>query len=199
MQIKAATGKKIMNIASIGGMVGTIAFTIYLIQLGVFTQPEILQKMIGSNIIIGPIVFVFIQILQVVVPIIPGGVSNAAGVLAFGPVYGFLYNYIGNVIGSIILFSLGRKYGRAFVGTILSDKTYDKYVGKLKNSKKWTGFFAIMMFSPVAPDDALVLMNGLTDMSMSKFILIMSAGKAVSIAAYSYLLIYGGQWVSNLF
>jgi len=197
MQATAKTGKKVMNIVSIAGILGTLAVTIYFIKLGVFSKPEMLQEMVGNNKILGPIIFVLIQILQVVVPIIPGGVSNAAGVMMFGAYTGFLYNFIGNVIGSIILFQLGRKYGRAFVGTLVSDKTYDKYVGKLHNSKKWDVFFTLMMLSPVAPDDALVLMNSLTKMDMKKFIAIICVGKAVSIAAYSYLLIYGGQWIAS--
>jgi len=194
----AKVTKRLMNAVSICGLAATAVICIYFFRLGVFTNQQALKGLIGERIILGPIIFVFIQIIQVVVPIIPGGISNAAGVLIFGPVAGFLYNYIGNVVGSIILFSLGRKYGKSFVLTIVKEKTYNKYIGKIENNKKWDTFFGLMMLSPVSPDDALVLMNGLTQMSMRKFIVLMGIGKFFSIAAYSYLLVYGGQFLTNL-
>ncbi|MDR2832848.1 MAG: TVP38/TMEM64 family protein [Streptococcaceae bacterium] len=197
--MQANVGKRIMNVASVFGLLATAGIVFYFIKLGVFTNQHALEGLIGDRIILGPIIFVAIQIIQVVVPIIPGGVSNVAGVLVFGPIYGFIYNFLGNVIGSIILYNLGKKYGKSFITTVVSDKTYDKYIGKIENSKKWDVFFTLMMISPVAPDDALVLMNSLTKMSTKKFIGIMTFGKFVSIAAYSYLLLYGGQFVTNFF
>ena len=47
--------------------------------------------------LIGGLVFVFIQIEQVVIPIIPGGISCLAGVVLFGAGMGFLYNYVGDM------------------------------------------------------------------------------------------------------
>ena len=68
--------------------------------------------MVGNSVILGPIIFMLLQILQVVIPIIPGGISSAAGVLIFGPYLGFVYNYVGISIGSVIIFLLGRRYGK---------------------------------------------------------------------------------------
>jgi uncharacterized membrane protein YdjX (TVP38/TMEM64 family) len=178
------------------GSIATAARTIYFIHLGVFRDQHALEGLVGNRIILGPIIFVLIQILQVVVPIIPGGISNAAGVLIFGPIAGFLYNYIGNVIGSLILFSLGRKYGKPFIQTLVSEKTYDKYVGKLDN-KKWSVIFSLLIAAPIAPDDALVLMTSLTKMSFKKFSMIIILCKPLGIAAYSLLLVYGGQYLTQ--
>ncbi|HBK5465125.1 TPA: TVP38/TMEM64 family protein [Enterococcus faecium] len=193
----AASGK-LINFISIIGLGLSIALTIYFINLGVFKDLNALRGLVGDSIILGPIIFVFIQILQVVIPIIPGGISTAAGVLIFGPYAGFIYNYIGICIGSIIIFLLGRRYGKPFILSMISDKTYNKYIGWLDNQNRFEKLFALAIFLPVAPDDALCLMAGLTNMSVKRYTLIILIAKPLSIFLYSMALIYGGQYLSGL-
>lgn len=187
-----------INFISIIGLGLSIALTIYFINLGVFKDLNALRGLVGDSIILGPIIFVFIQILQVVIPIIPGGISTAAGVLIFGPYAGFIYNYIGICIGSIIIFLLGRRYGKPFILSMISDKTYNKYIGWLDNQNRFEKLFALAIFLPVAPDDALCLMAGLTNMSVKRYTLIILIAKPLSIFLYSMALIYGGQYLSGL-
>ncbi|EOM67238.1 TVP38/TMEM64 family protein [Enterococcus faecium] len=193
-----AASRKLINFISIIGLGLSIALTIYFINLGVFKDLNALRGLVGDSIILGPIIFVFIQILQVVIPIIPGGISTAAGVLIFGPYAGFIYNYIGICIGSIIIFLLGRRYGKLFILSMISDKTYNKYIGWLDNQNRFEKLFALAIFLPVAPDDALCLMAGLTNMSVKRYTLIILIAKPLSIFLYSMALIYGGQYLSGL-
>ncbi|HFC9382884.1 TVP38/TMEM64 family protein [Enterococcus faecium] len=193
-----AASRKLINFISIIGLGLSIALTIYFINLGVFKDLNALRGLVGDSIILGPIIFVLIQILQVVIPIIPGGISTAAGVLIFGPYAGFIYNYIGICIGSIIIFLLGRRYGKPFILSMISDKTYNKYIGWLDNQNRFEKLFALAIFLPVAPDDALCLMAGLTNMSVKRYTLIILIAKPLSIFLYSMALIYGGQYLSGL-
>ena len=193
-----AASRKLINFISIIGLGLSIALTIYFINLGVFKDLNALRGLVGDSIILGPIIFVFIQILQVVIPIIPGGISTAAGVLIFGPYAGFIYNYIGICIGSIIIFLLGRCYGKPLILSMISDKTYNKYIGWLDNQNRFEKLFALAIFLPVAPDDALCLMAGLTNMSVKRYTLIILIAKPLSIFLYSMALIYGGQYLSGL-
>ncbi len=193
-----AASRKLINFISIIGLGLSIALTIYFINLGVFKDLNALRGLVGDSIILGPIIFVFIQILQVVIPIIPGGISTAAGVLIFGPYAGFIYNYIGICIGSIIIFLLGRRYGKPFILSMISDKTYNKYIGWLDNQNRFEKLFALAIFLPVAPDDALCLMAGLTNMSVKRYTLIILIAKPLSILLYSMAFIYGGQNVCGV-
>jgi uncharacterized membrane protein YdjX (TVP38/TMEM64 family) len=193
-----ALSRKIINCISIVGLIATIVVIIYFIRLGVFKDINALRGLVGDSVILGPILFVLIQIIQVVVPIIPGGISCAAGVLIFGPFAGFIYNYVGIAIGSVIIFLLGRQYGKPFILSLINDKTYNKYIGWLDNEKRFERLFALAIFLPVAPDDALCLMAGLTKMSLKKFTLIILLAKPVSIFLYSLALIYGGTFLSGL-
>lgn len=193
-----ALSRKIINCISIVGIIATIAVTIYFIRLGVFKDVDALRGLVGDSVILGPILFMLIQIIQVVIPIIPGGISCAAGVLIFGPFAGFIYNYVGIAIGSVIIFLLGRQYGKPFILSLVSDKTYNKYIGWLDNEKRFERLFALAIFLPIAPDDALCLMAGLTKMSLKKFTLIIILAKPISIFLYSLALIYGGTYLNGL-
>lgn len=193
-----ATSRRIINTISIIGLGLSIALTIYFINLGVFKDINALRGLVGNSVILGPIIFMLLQVLQVVIPIIPGGISSAAGVLIFGPYLGFVYNYVGISIGSVIIFLLGRRYGKPFILSMISDKTYDKYIGWLDNQSRFEKLFALAIFLPVAPDDALCLMAGLTNISVKKFTLIILLAKPLSIFLYSMALIYGGTFLTGL-
>ncbi|HJG21763.1 TVP38/TMEM64 family protein [Enterococcus durans] len=197
--MNVAVSRKLINFISIVGLGISIALTIYFINLGVFKDLDSLRGLVGDSIISGPIIFILIQILQVVIPIIPGGISTAAGVLIFGPYAGFIYNYVGICIGSIIIFLLGRRYGKPFILSMISDKTYNKYIGWLDNQNRFEKLFALAIFLPVAPDDALCLMAGLTNISVKKFTWIILLAKPLSIFLYSMALIYGGHFLTGLF
>jgi len=61
------------------------------------------------------VVFMALQILQVMVAPIPGQASGFAGGYVFGWQLGIIYTTIGLAIGSWIVFFLSRRFGRGFV------------------------------------------------------------------------------------
>lgn len=196
--MSTATSRRLLNIISLAGLIVSVWFTIYCFHLGVFKNTAALQNLVGHAEFFGPLLFIALQIVQVVIPIIPGGISLAAGVLIFGPIEGFVYNYIGIVIGSLIAFFLGRRFGKPLIHHLISQKTYDRYIGWLDNQNRFTKLFAIAIFLPVAPDDALCLLAGLTKMSFKTFTMIILLGKPATILAYSYALVYGGIFISHI-
>lgn len=177
--------KKLINLSSIIGLLATITLLIYGYQAGIFSSAEQLSYMISQAGIWGPLIFIFIQIIQCVIPIIPGGLSCVAGIILFGPFYGFIYNYIGILLGSLINFILARHYGKPLIETIVSKKTYNKYISWLDRGKHFDKLFALAIFMPVAPDDFLCMLAGLTKMTYKKFITIIVLGKPASLLVYS--------------
>ncbi|UWP58860.1 TVP38/TMEM64 family protein [Ruminococcus gauvreauii] len=174
-----------MNTVTVLGLAGTAAFIIYGMNRQIFTSRESLQMFLDGFGIFAPVIFTAIQIVQVVVPILPGAIGCLGGVLIFGPFWGFVYNYTGICIGSIIVFLLSKRYGKPIVMTVFKEKTYDKYIGWLEKGKKFDKAFAAAIFFPVAPDDLLCYLAGLTEMRLGKFVLIILLGKPLSIFLYS--------------
>ena len=164
-------------------LVGAMMF--YGWQMGIFNSPENLQTFLTGFGLAAPFLFLLIQAVQVIVPILPGSMGCVVGVLAFGPWMGFFYNYIGICAGSFAAFWLARHYGRAFVKAVTKKKQYEKYVGWLDKGDKFDLFFAVAIFLPVAPDDLLCYLAGLTKMKLKRFIWIILLGKPLALWLYS--------------
>lgn len=192
------TSRRLINILTIVTTLILILLTIYWYRLGIFTDQAKMRAYLADKQIIGPAIFILIQIIQVVVPVIPGGVSLLGGVVFFGPIWGFIYNYVGICIGSIILFFLSRHYGKPFILHLVSEQTYEKYMKWTKNQKKFNWFFALCIVAPAAPDDVLCMIAGLTEMKFWTYFWIIILGKPWTIAAYSLGLVYGAKWLMGL-
>lgn len=190
--------RKLINRLTIVSTIIIILLCIYWYNLGIFSSQAAMEAYLADKQIMGPVIFILIQIVQVVIPIIPGGVSLLAGVVFFGAVPGFIYNYIGIVVGSLINFFLARYYGKSFILHIVSEESLEKYTKWTKNQKKFNWFFAICILAPVAPDDLLCLLAGLTEMRPWTYFWIIVLCKPWTIAAYSLGLVYGAKWLVRL-
>ena len=189
MVIDMTDTKRIFQVTTILGTLFLIGLIFYFLSQGYFTDSTKLQALLNQTGIFAPLLFILLQIFQVIIPIIPGGASSALGIVAFGPIWGFVYNYAGLVIGSILAFLLVKRYGKTFILKVCDQKTYDKYIGWLDKGKKFDRFFAAAIFFPCAPDDILCMIAGLTSMTLKKFSMIIILGKPLALIAYSFGLI----------
>jgi uncharacterized membrane protein YdjX (TVP38/TMEM64 family) len=190
--------KLINNLLKFSTWIGLAVFCLFILygyKTGLFSSAESFREFILRFGMWSGLIFVLIQIAQVIVPIIPGAVSCVAGIIIFGPWVGFLYNYIGICIGSILVFLLSKKYGKDFVKGIIGEKSYNKYIGWIDRGRKFDTMFALAIFFPVAPDDLLCYIAGLTKMKIEKFVAIILLGKPMSIALYSLGLTSIGQYL----
>lgn len=187
-----------LNLAMALGMAGAAAFVIFGFQAGIFSSQEAMERFLRPFGLWAPGIFILIQIVQVIIPVIPGGISCLAGVVLFGPVWGFVYNYVGIAIGSLGAFLLARRYGRPLVETLFSRASYEKYSKWLDGGRKFDWCFAAAIFFPCAPDDLLCYLAGLTKMTVKKFTAIILLGKPVSIALYSMGLLAVTETVMKL-
>lgn len=168
----------------------SIVLAIWLYKLGIFNDKNVLKDVIHHYKYWGPFIFIVIQIFQIVFPVIPGGITTVFGFLIFGPVNGFIYNYIGILIGSYLLFILVRIYGKRFILLFIDEKTFNRYERKLE-TPGYEKLFIFSMASPISPADIMVMITGLTNMSVKRFMTIMILTKPFSIIGYSYLFIFG--------
>ncbi len=189
---------KCCNIISVVGILGMAVYFFYLWNKGVLTSQEELQLYIAGFGMLGGLVFTLIQVVQVVVPIIPGGISCLAGVILFGPGMGFVYNYVGICIGSVIAFLIAKAHGRPLLNQMFRPKTIAKYDDWTESNHRFTKLFAMAIFFPCAPDDFLCYLAGTTTMNLKTFSTIILLGKPGSIALYSLGLTVIFNWISSL-
>ena len=154
-------------------------------QTGVLTSQERLQTLVASCGMAGALLFTVFQAVQVVVPILPGGLGCLAGVLLFGPVWGFVYNYIGICVGSLLAFAVARNCGKPLLSLLFSEKTIARYSRWSEEKDRFARLFALAIFLPVAPDDFLCYLAGTTEMSWGRYTAIILLCKPFAIALYS--------------
>lgn len=130
-----------------------------------FTSTEALNQFLSSMGSAAPFGFIVIQIIQTVIPIIPGAITVPMGAIIFGPVYGLFLNVFAIIIGSILNFVLAKKYGQPFVERIIGEKKFARTVSWLDKDDKFEKWFTYAMFFPFSPDDILCYIAGLSKMS----------------------------------
>ena len=73
-----ALNRKIVQISTVVGTVATLLLGIWIYRTGFFEAEGSLKALLAGMGIYAPVIFLLIQIIQVVYPIIPGG-SNGRG------------------------------------------------------------------------------------------------------------------------
>ena len=130
------------------GLVLMCGFVVYGIAAGLFTSQQKMEVFLRPAGLWAPLLFTALQAIQVVIPILPGGIGCLGGVLMFGPVRGFLYNYVGICLGSVAAFLLSKRYGQPFVRSVAGERTYEKYAGWLEKGNRFDTFFCTGDFLP---------------------------------------------------
>lgn len=177
--------KRILQIASLTGFLICVAVAVWGWQTGVLTSQDRLQALVDRCGPAGALLFTVFQAVQVVVPILPGGLGCLVGVILFGPVWGFAYNYAGICVGSLMAFAVARSCGKPLLSLLFSDKVIAKYSRWAEERDRFARLFALAIFLPVAPDDFLCYLAGTTDMSWRRYTAIILLGKPFAIALYS--------------
>ena len=154
-------------------------------RTGLLTSQERLQALVDSCGGAGVLLFTVFQAVQVVVPILPGGLGCLAWVLLFGPVKGFVYNYVGICAGSLLAFAVARSCGKPLLPLLFSEKTIRRYSRWTEEKDRFARLFALAIFLPVAPDDFLCYLAGTTEMSWRRYTAIILLCKPFAIALYS--------------
>lgn len=157
---------------------------------GHFDSADSLRAYVDSFGIWAPLILALIQMLQVVLPVLPGFMGCIVGAALFGAVGGFWINYIGISAGSIAAYWLARRFGIQLVKKMISIQKYEKHMERLNRSKSYTVVLFLSILLPLAPDDFLCYFSGLINMPARKFIAIIITAKPWCILFYSVFFAY---------
>ena len=177
--------RRTIQVFSVIGFAACVFLTIWGWKTGVLTSQEQMQALVTRCGTAGILLFVLFQAVQVVVPVLPGGLGCLAGVVLFGPWQGFLYNYVGICAGSLAAFAIARSCGRPLLYRMFPAALIEKYDRWSEEKGRFARWFAFLIFIPVAPDDYLCFLAGTTGISWQKYTAIILLCKPFSIALYS--------------
>jgi uncharacterized membrane protein YdjX (TVP38/TMEM64 family) len=163
-----------------------IVMALYWEQIfGFFQNPEHIKDYVNSAGPWGPLVFIAVQFLQILVAPIPG---QAVGVLAgalFGPWLGLVYSMAGAVLGFATVFVLAKLLGRPFVEKFVKKQDLDKFDKLTKKAGPLVLFLVFLL--PGFPDDAICYIAGLSDLRIRTLVLISMAGRLPGYAITSFM------------
>jgi uncharacterized membrane protein YdjX (TVP38/TMEM64 family) len=166
-------------------LMGFIFFLIYQYnsQIGVqlknlyslYQDQEEFKKVVSSYGAYGPLAYILLQILQVVIAPIPGGAIEFLGGVLFGVKAGLIYSMIGLTLGSWLAFELARIFEKLAVEKFVSEETRKKFDYLVEHQGVILSF--ILFLIPGFPKDALCYILGLTPMHLGIFLVISTIGR----------------------
>ena len=133
---------------------------------------------------LAPLVFILIQVLQVLFAPIPGEATGFIGGYLFGAPWAFLYSTIGLTIGSCCNFLIGRALGVAVIRHFFSAKRLAFY-DRLFQKQGIITLFLLFAF-PGAPKDILSYLSGVSRIPFKLFFFLACFGRMPGTAALSF-------------
>ena len=122
-----------------------------------------------------PLIFILLQILQVLLAPIPGEASGFIGGYLFGALQGFVYSSIGLGLGSIVNFGVGRFLGERYIRKLLPSRVLERFESLLK--RHGVIVLLVLFIFPGFPKDYLCLFLGITAIPFRMFIMIAAIGR----------------------
>ena len=150
----------------------------------VFSSPNSVRNWVLGWGLVAPLVFIALQIIQVVLFVIPGEVTQIAGGYLFGMWLGAFYSLVGICLGSTVNFFLGRILGVPFVQAVFGAERLKRF-GAILSSKRATTAFFLLFAIPGIPKDALSYVAGLSTLGFGWFLLVSTVGRLPGILGSS--------------
>ncbi len=133
-----------------------------------------------------PVVFMFFQVVQVVIAVIPGEPLQIVGGYMFGTFWGTVYSIIGITAGYGVVFFAVRLFGYPLVKKLVAEKDLAKF-DFLVNSAKLEATIFLLFLIPGVPKDILVYIAGLTPLHPMTFFLIITIARMPAMVGSSYI------------
>ena len=121
------------------------------------------------------VVFILIQILQVVAAPIPGELTGFIGGYIYGPVLGTIYSTIGLTLGSWLAFILAHFFGEPLVERVVKKEIFEKFDHFMEHQGILVSFFLFLI--PGFPKDYLCYIMGVSRMPVATFLIVSAAGR----------------------
>jgi len=121
------------------------------------------------------IVFILLQIAQVIAAPIPGELSGFIGGYIYGPFWGTIYSTIGLTIGSWLAFMLARFFGEPLLEKVVKKEVFEKFDTFMEHKGILVSFLLFLI--PGFPKDYLCYIMGVSRIPTLTFIIVSTVGR----------------------
>jgi uncharacterized membrane protein YdjX (TVP38/TMEM64 family) len=141
----------------------------------VLTDRDGLRDFIRSFGMGAPLVFILLQVLQVVFAPIPGEATGFIGGFVFGARNGFLFSTFGLTIGSWLAFLVGRFFGKRYVRKLVPKHHLERFDAFVRHQGIIVLF--LLFLAPGFPKDYLCILLGMSAIPLKAFMVIATVGR----------------------
>ena len=182
MKKKISKRELVLNIAKVvllALIVIIIPLCIWLTNKELFMQfdsvdavAEYIRGYKGKSVLI----YLGLQMLQVIIAFLPGEIFNMASGYVFGVTKGLCFSFLGCLLGTMVSFTLARLLGRDFIRIFISEEKLVKYSDYLNSDRARLICFIIYLL-PGIPKDVVSYIGGVTEMKMLSFMVLSMIGR----------------------
>jgi uncharacterized membrane protein YdjX (TVP38/TMEM64 family) len=137
------------------------------------------------------LIFILIQIVQVVAAPIPGELTGIIGGVLYGPFWGTVYSTIGLTLGSWIAFMLARFFGEPLLEKVVKKEVFEKFEHFMEHKGLLVAFLLFLI--PGFPKDYLCYIMGVSLIPTGTFIVISTAGRLFGTIMLSVMGAFAGN------
>jgi uncharacterized membrane protein YdjX (TVP38/TMEM64 family) len=121
------------------------------------------------------LIFISLQIIQVVAAPIPGELTGIIGGYLYGPFWGTVYSTIGLTLGSWLAFILAHFFGMPLLEKVVKRAVIEKFDHFMEHQGILISFFLFLI--PGFPKDYLCYIMGVSRMPVLTFLIISTIGR----------------------
>jgi uncharacterized membrane protein YdjX (TVP38/TMEM64 family) len=140
-----------------------------------FFDRKRLSEFVKSFGKLSPLIFIALQVFQVLFAPIPGEVTGFLGGFLYGNFFGILYSTIGLGLGSWLAFIFARWAGQPLVERIVSPTVLQRFDYLMAHQGAWIAFLLFLI--PGFPKDYLCYILGLGHLNLKTFLIISTVGR----------------------
>jgi len=133
------------------------------------------EAFIASFGLWAPLIFMALQVLQVIFAPVPGEATGFIGGYLFGTAWGFLYSSLALTAGSGINFAIGRFLGKHYVRRLIPAEKLARFDSLLKHQGLIVVFWLFVL--PGFPKDYLSLFLGISSLPWKVFLILAAVGR----------------------
>ncbi|MBW2983847.1 TVP38/TMEM64 family protein [Candidatus Woesearchaeota archaeon] len=161
--------KRVYALIGILLLVAIILFLAFKPLRPYLSDPVKIKEFVLGFGIFAPIIFIILQAIQAIIPIMPGQLLVLLAGALFGTIKGSIYCLIGIFIGISVVFFIAKKYGTEVVHKHVDKKE----LSKLNKFIREHGDYAIFLgrVLPLFPSDVVSFGAGLTKMRYKHYII----------------------------
>jgi len=127
------------------------------------------------------LIYLGIQVIQIIISVIPGQFMNMAAGWLFSFPVALVLSVAGAIIGTFLTYHMAKLLGRKAIKTIMDPEKYNQFMKRLNSKRAYVTVF-ILYLVPGLPKDIIGYLAGVSDVKFIPFLVISIIGRIPALA-----------------